>query len=88
MKECLVAKTEHTHPLRAVQSTPFELKIGLKSAEETEHIRSISPKTLKIARKNGALPFTCRERGVMNTEIERKTEHCRSHRKTIFADVQ
>ena len=35
-----------------------ELKIGLKSVEKTEHIRSISPKTLKIARKNGALPFT------------------------------
>ena len=32
---------------------------------KTEHIRSISPKTLKIARKNGALPFTCCERGMM-----------------------
>ena len=66
-----LAKTEHTHPLRAVQSTHFWAE-----------------NRLEIGLKNGALPFTCCERGMMNTEIVQKTEHCRSHRKTRFADVQ
>ena len=43
---------------------------------------------LKITRKNGALPFTCCERGMMNTEIIQKTEHCRSHRKKWVAVIQ
>ena len=76
-----------THEARFNPPT-CEQKIGLKSAEKTEHCRSISPKTLKIARKNGALPFTCRERGVVNTEIALKTEHCRSHWKMRTADIQ
>ena len=76
-----------THEARFNPPT-CEQKIGLKTAEKTEHCRSISPKTLKIARKNGALPFTCRERGVVNTEIALKTEHRRSHWKMRTADIQ
>ena len=45
-------------------------------------------KLVRIARKSGALPFTCRERGVVNTEIALKTEHRRSHWKMRTADIQ
>ena len=43
-----------THSERSNPPT-CEQKIGLKSTEKTEHIRSISPKTLKIARKKRSI---------------------------------
>ena len=60
-----------THSERSNPPT-FEPGNGLKTAQKTEHIRSISLKTLKIARKNGACPFTCCENDFLGGQSHRK----------------
>ena len=73
-----MAKTEHSHPFGTVQSPHFWVVNRLESGLITEHIRSTMPKSPKTLEKNGALPFTSCESGVLNTAIASETEHFRS----------